>query len=184
MDLITGILFGLIVVTSIVFLVRKKVIHLMTKGIKVLFVIFVTTGLLSLFAPQIYNGIADNTLKSIGTYQAIKDFDTKVPIESLTEAPQNIWNDIKNIFYTQDPNPTTTSTESTNSKGLLEGSLYVGLTDLFAFILRILGISISIGGLVLITYLSYSTAGATDIDILRSKYNSLEKRIKELESRN
>lgn len=185
MDFITTILFIIIAATAVIFLVRKKVIHIMSRGIKVLFVIFLAVGLISLFAPQIYNTLADGTLKNIGTYKTITDIDNSISLDSIKDVPQNIWESIKNIFEPQDSSnqqnqkPST----STESKGLLEGSLYTGLVALLGFIYRVLGIALSIGGLILITYLSYSMAGATDMDDLKSRYALLEKRVAELESR-
>lgn len=180
MNIISIVFLIIIAIISFIFLIRSKLIHIMSLGLRIGFVSFIVIALTALFIPAIYNKVADLSLKGIGIHSAIVDFDDTIDINSFTEAPGDIVDTIINLFGGTSND---TNSEETNPDdiGYLEDSLYPLLVDLISFLYRSIAAILSLLGLIVIVYLSYATSGVTDNDALMHNYAILQQRVENLE---
>jgi hypothetical protein len=178
---LTLILVAIIAVLVAIFIFRYRIIAVMGVALNLLFVLMIVMGLSALFVPQVYAGLADQTLQQTGTLTTIRDFDKN--ISTVTTAPQDIWQGILNLFGGS-TNNTATPTETAVKSGPLENSLYPNLVNTITLIFRALALIISIAGMLVVIYLSYSTLGASKLTKLQSEYEELRKRMVQLETSN
>lgn len=177
MNLITIVLSILLFVLFFLFLMRSKLISLMSASLKITFFVLLITALSGLFTPQLYTMLADLTLKQTGTLETLQMLDEQFIINDIAETSEDLLQDIEN-FFTGDEEE---STDEQEQGGIFERNIYPGLVKLIASIYRILATFLSIIGLIVIVYLSYATSGAGDIQKLKSRVVKLEERLKQLE---
>lgn len=178
MNIISIIILLCILVITFIFLIRSKIIFLMSAGLQVGFFALLFLTLSTLFLPQIYTFLSDFALTQSGTREKIEEIDEKFIVNDIAETSEDVWNDIESIFTGEQQEEETDDTE-----GLFEEHVYPGLVSLVAFILRTIILILSLVGLIAIVYLSYATMGATDIAQLQHNYEQLQKRVEMLEQR-
>jgi hypothetical protein len=178
MNYITIVALSLILALSGVFIVRNRVVGVMSFGIKVLFVASVIVGITVLLFPPMYNEMAEVILDRSGVLETVRDLDDKLIINQL---PDSIDGFIDMIKQTLRPgSDVDTSDEFT--PGYVEKNIYPILITVTGAVLRI-GIGLlALIGMVGGIYLSYATVGVSEVSSLKNKIESFENRLKELES--
>lgn len=122
--------------------------------------------------PQIFNTAADFTFHVSGNYQKIQELDKSFPLNNLADLPQNI------IDLISGGN----QIDKSESK-FFEKNIYPSLVESLGFFYRMLTLIISIAGLIGIIYVSYAASSVTDTENLKIRYEKLEKRLEELETK-
>lgn len=130
---------------------------------------------IGLFFPQVFNSLADNTLVGLGTYGSLVQTDQT--LNDITDIPNQIIDSIGGFLGGGNNNPPAIQQD------YLVAEIYPGLVSGLAAAYRVLALVLSLIGMVVVTYLSYSTAGAYEATKLQHKVKELEKRLEELESR-
>lgn len=171
MNAFTIIALIILVVMVVVFLLRSKLLLALHFLIKVLFPTFAVFVLVALFAPGVYITMSDWSLHQIGTYDSLVQFDKQ--INSVVSGPQNIWNGIQDLFGGAD--------HPGQPAQPLENQVYPGLVSGLAFIYRILCLSLSLIGMGVLVYLSYTTASQTEVEMLKRRVHYLEQKINHAE---
>src|SRR3989344_2221709 len=121
MNIVIGIVLIILAVLTVVYLIRNKLLKILSKLLHVGFVVLLLTTLSALFLPQFYTSVADFTLQNTGTLQSIQNIDTQVT--NLINTPQNFLDSISNLF-----NPKAEEEESPET-GILEKNLYPSLVN-------------------------------------------------------
>lgn len=174
MDVLTVCITLVILCLGGLFFLRWKIVGLMSWGLKLAFPILLVIALSALFLPQVYNSGADLMLRQAGTYTTIRSLDKN--IAAIGNVPGNILGNLGNIFNSGG------STQTNSDKpGFLESQLYVSLINLIGFLLRIFTLILSLIGMGVVLYLSYSTAGVTQSAELQIRVKQLEERLSALE---
>jgi hypothetical protein len=172
MDYLIIFIVVVIVLLCLVYLIRNKVVHIVSKTLHLGFIVMVLVALSALFLPQIYRGVADFTLTTAGTYQNMQKLDTQV--NTVIQAPQNILDAIGN-FLTGKQNE-----DKKTDNGFFVNSLYPSLVDTLGFFYRIFALILSIAALVAIIYFSYNFQSVDAMDKLKHRVDLLEKELKAL----
>lgn len=177
---IIGIVF--LILLSLLFYFRSKIMEVLTKSLSVIFILLIITTIAGLFFGSVFTKMSDSTLQSVGIYKAIVTIDEKIPVSQLTDTATDIFDDFWKLF--EQPHGSTGSPqeddiisdyEQKGDRGLLEANLYPVLVNLIAIIYRVFVTVLSLVGMIFVTYLNYNTS-----EIARLK--GLEKRVRELES--
>lgn len=172
----------LILVITLVFTIRTKLIGLMSFGLKFGYFMFVIIILSGLFIPKAYELLADFSLEQVGVKDNIIQLDESLNVNSVIDIQDNIVDGFLDLISNQDSSDETAD-QTEQSVGYFEENIYPSFVDIFAFIYRVLAVVIGLLGLVAIVYLSYITSGATDTQDLKSKVAHLEQKVQMLESR-
>lgn len=146
--------------------------------LKIFVVILVVIALSSLFLPVVYKNLAQGTLENAGILKTIKDIDNATNLNNIIQPGEQILNDLGNWLTGSQNNLAT----QTVTSGKLELELYPILIDGLAGIYIIIALTLSLGGITGIVYLSFTTSSLTETQILKNKYKKLEERISYLES--
>ncbi|MBD3329279.1 hypothetical protein GF357_02185 [Candidatus Dojkabacteria bacterium] len=183
-----------LILICVVYAVRTKLVDLMVILLSVAFFLLIVLGIVGVFIPSVFTKLSDISLKASGTYEKILEIDKSIPgtniSADLKESSNSIVNDVIAFFTgNNDENQNTEDSEfseieipSESNMGILEKNLYPSLVSTVAFIYRALSILVSIAGLITIVYLSYATAGVTDIYKLKKRISELEGRTINLEN--
>lgn len=176
MDIIVLAVLLVLAILLVVFIIRRKVIGAMSTLLKLAFPAFLLLALSALFVPQIYLTVADFTLTQSGTLDSIRSIDKT--ISPLLRFQENIFNGIGDLLSSGQQ-----ETEQSDQTGYLEENLYSKLIDIYGGVLRIIALIISIAGMAVVIYLSYTVESSGELYHMRNKVKELENRIKLLESR-
>jgi hypothetical protein len=166
-----------IAVLSITYVLRNKIVLMMSSGLHIAFVLFISTAIISLFIPTVFNSLANYTLENMGTLTSIQDIDKSISLDTVLEPTQNVIDEITSWWpwnNTQE-NIQTNSNATQKTKGPLETNLYPSLVSFIENTYRIVTLLLSIIGMVVVIYASYATGNVHQID-------RLEKRVKYLEN--
>lgn len=173
MDWLSIILAGVYVGLVGLFILRKQLTQVFAVGLRVLAVVSFAAGITAIFVPQLYQGIADQSLKQIGTYGSLVVIDTQ--IERVTNLPGNILDQLREQFQPS-KNEADNSGITNPEAGVVTNAIYPGIVDLIAGLLRVFTILTSVFGLIASVYFSYSFAASSDVA-------ALERRVAELETK-
>ena len=160
----------------------NKLIALLYFSLKLGFFSFLFITLISIFIPKVFTYLSDFSLKQVGVYESIQNFDKTVTLNFITEGAEDLKDKLLDLLTNDNQNVTQKDTTQ-NNQGPLEKNLYPSIVQLIALIYRIVTILMSFAGLFGIIYLSYSTSGATDLADLRRKVSVLENKVKMLEEK-
>ncbi len=163
-----------LVLISLLFYFRSKIMEVLSKSLSVIFILLIITTVVGLFFGGIFTNLSDNTLQTVGIYKAIVTIDEKIPVSQLTDTATDLFDDFWNFFEPQDDD-VISDYENTDERGLLESNLYSVLVNLISVIYRVFVTVLSLIGMIFVTYLNYNAS-----EIARLK--GLEKRVRELES--
>ncbi len=173
MNTVTIILLLFIAIFVAFFIFRRKLVIVMDWALKLLFPILLILVLIALLAPQVFVSISDSVLRNGGTYDYLVGVDTD--LNTVLDLPNQILGGIGSLFG----GPTGVATEPTN---LLETSVYPGLVESLAGILRIVVLAGSLFGMGVVTYLSFLTGNVTDVSKLEKKVKKLEEEVESLKN--
>ena len=98
MNILSIIIVGLLLVLCFVFFIRSRVILLMSVGLKISFFLFIIMSLTAIFIPEIYNFLADFTLKQVGTYESIQNLDDKFILNTVSESSKDLWENFMDLL--------------------------------------------------------------------------------------
>lgn len=171
MSPLTIIVLIILIAISLLFVLRAQIVRMMHWGLHLLFPVMVIICLTALFVPQLYDTVADNSLKAWGTYQTVVNIDQG--IDDALATPQGILNGIQSLFGG--------ATNENEDFDFAQTEVYPGLVAGISGIYRTLAIVLSLVAMALILYLSYSTDGAYTAAKLDHKVKQLEKRLAALE---
>lgn len=168
MDAFTIISLVIMLVMVAVFLLRSRLLRLLHHLIKVMFPICIVFVLLSLFVPQVYTAAADWSLHQLGTYDTLVDFDEQ--IDSVLSAPQNLIGNIQELFGAEQA--------AGEPVRPLQRQVYPGLVAGLGLGYRLLCLILSLIGMGVLVYLSYTTASQTEVEMLKQRVQRLEQGLK------
>ncbi len=172
---ITYIVLVILLLVSVMFVLRKKLVRVLDFLLKILFVLLVLAVLSALFIPSIYESTVDQGLQTAGTYELIIEIDNN--LSQIQNIPNNVVEGLQGLFGGSSGQHSNAEVEA----GFLEDTLYLGLVLGVSAILRVAVISMGVAALILLTYVQYSVGGAADIATLETRVRELESRIADLQ---
>jgi hypothetical protein len=177
MNILTVILLLILIVIVGVYLIKDKLIKVLSSSLKLGFVGLILVALSAILIPGIYEKMADWGLHQAGTYTTIQQWDKSLPISQLQNAPQNLWDLIQNAISGNN----SSNQNSNNSPGFFEKNLYPSLVSTVSLIIRLAVIIISFIGLISIVYISYLSLNTLEVSDLQSEVHQLQQKINSLE---
>ena len=175
---ITIMLTVFLVLVLAIYVFKDKLVTLLDWVLKILAVICTVIALSSLFLPVIYKNLAQNTLESAGILKTIRDIDSATDLNKIIQPGEQILNDLGS-WLTGSQNTLATQT---GTSGKLETDLYPKLVDGLAGIYIIIALTLSLGGIAGVVYLSFTTSSITETQALKNKYKKIEERVRLLEN--
>lgn len=161
------------------FALRTKLVGLLGLGLKLAFPLMIVLVLSGLFVPQIYEFLADQSLRRAGLLTGIQEVDGR--IGSVSKPGKNIVDNVLDLIGQGEKSANDAKTG--DKKGILERTVYDNLVSLFTLIYRLLAVLVGLAGMLLIIYLSYAVGFAADYVGLQTRVSQLEARLTELEQR-
>jgi hypothetical protein len=164
---------GLIAILVLIFLLKKYVqrwLGVFAHGLFILSLLGAIVGLVSI-RPFVF--FAERSLQQSGTLETLRKIDTALPLEDVIAPVKDLWETIKGLWNGEAPSkqPEEQASDATDNVGMLEGEVYPQLVVTVAKSYRGATMALSVLGLVLSIYLSYTV----------SQTGELERRIRELE---
>ncbi|MCA9385940.1 hypothetical protein KC717_04805 [Candidatus Dojkabacteria bacterium] len=182
MNYFTYIVLGLLVSIIGIFLIRSKLIRVMSFGIRVTFIGLILTTIVSLFGSDLFTQLADASLKKSGVHEVIQEVDSTLRFDFVKDSAEDIWDDLKGLFG-GDEEVEQAEEIVINEEGVLETRLYPLLVNMIGNLYQYTTLILSLLGLILLTYISYATQSVQEAVKLDHKVNALEKRLRVLEHR-
>jgi len=176
MDILTIIILILLLILTFLYLIKSKIIFIMSSILKLGYITFMVLALSAILTPSIYNTLSDFALKQGGVYEKIQEIDENYIVNYIPESTEDFWSDVESIF-TNDQEEVEEIEE-----GFFEENIYPSLVKSLATLIRYFVLLISILGIVLIIYISYTLIGSTDIQKLKKEFRILSQRVDLLES--
>lgn len=167
---ITLILLVILLILIALFAFKFQIVRAMSWVLNGSFVLLIAVILSAILLPQIYEQLADSSLRTAGTYSAIVDIDTKVG--NVTNLPGNVIDSIGDFFSGGNRTPSQNSS-STNITNEFYPRLVSGLGGIY----RLLALIVGFAGLGVIVYLSYTTASLVKVADLKRRVELLEHRL-------
>lgn len=177
MWIVNIVIVAIVFILLLIFLIRTKIIFLMSLALRIAFFALIITLLSALFFESPFRFLADLSLRGIGTYESIQKIDEEFFASSVSESAEDIWNDVESFFTGEE------NVEEVETKGFLEERLYPTLVTALTLLFRFLTVIFSLAGLIGIVYLSYATLGASDTEFLKREVAALQHRMIQLENR-
>lgn len=166
----------LLIVTLLVLAVVLN--RLLQKGLviftKILFFVSIIGALVGVFTVAPFVKLAEHSLKNAGTLESLQKIDEALPVTKVISPVKDIVEKIKNMWNKNEINPNT-AMPINEEVGLLEAEVYPHLVSLIAQTYRSATMLLSLLGLVLSVYMSFSVAGITELEELKNRIASLEK---------
>lgn len=150
MNLLMNIFLFILVVSIILFFLRKRVVRILHFIVVSGFVISIVLLLISLFLPTVFDQIAQSQLEQVGLYESITEIDYQ--INTIVNLPQNAINSITDLFR----NPDELENDNENTIAIIEDNLYPYLIKTISNTYRTATLIISAIMLILFVYLRYT----------------------------
>lgn len=160
---------------AVLFFLKFRIVRAMHWLLQIAFPVLLILGLSALFLPQIYDSLADSSLRTVGVFTRVQELDHS--ISNVSNLPQNVWEQIQKLFNGQ-----SNSQSNSNQPGYLETQLYPTFVSGVQLVYRAIVILLTTLGMCAIVYLSYTTSSLSEVAKLRAKYHELERRIAILET--
>lgn len=193
MNTVTIIMLVLITILVIIFLLKKKVLYFTSNLPNIFFPIFLLIALISIFSFNPFLKLSDYTFEKTGILNTIKNLDQRIyeisPKNLLDKAKQksdNLMDKVSDWLKKEEKkeeNKQESSKDELKEAGILEQELYPKLVFVLAVVYKIVIVILSILGLVLCIYFSYSMESIRDNANLRKEYRRLKERVKRLEEK-
>ncbi len=178
MNILSIILLGILLLFTGVFVLQKKLIHIMSLGLKIGFVICALLLLTVIFVPKFFDSVAEFTLKQSGTQEKLQELDDSFYINDINQTGNDILEDLEGLFGGEQE----VKDDGKKDQGLIEETIYPGFKSLLSTTYKFFTIFISVFGMAIITYLSYATLSLNQTSLLKKRIDRLEKRLTELET--
>jgi hypothetical protein len=162
-------------ILALVFFLRKKLLVTLAGLIQLTFFTSLALALVGIFFQAPFTALAEYSLEQNGTLTTIRSIDKNLTLEGLKESGKSLVDTIGSWFGQKDANQPTSPTN--NAEGPLEKEVYPGLVSSVAGLMRGLTVVLSIVGMALAIYLSFTVSGTTEIEQLKQRITILEQRI-------
>lgn len=166
----------LVGVLVVVFLLKKYIqrwLALFAHGLFAVSLLGAIIGLISI-RPFVY--FAEKSLQQSGTLETLRKVDTVLPLNEVITPVKDFWETIKNLWNGEEPTeqPPTQPESDDEKVGMLEGEVYPQLVVTVAKSYRGATMALSVLGLVLSIYLSYTVAQSGEMEKLKKRVEELE----------
>jgi len=163
MDILQISILILVIFLALSFIFYRKVIHVTSIFIALLFIVSIVLSLAAVFVPQLYKSGAEILLKDTPFAVQLKSFDGT--ITDISKLPTSIIGSIGNLFG---QNNTTTEYKS---------DLYNQFINFAGGLIRIMTLIFAIIIMLISVYVRYSYSGVIESEKLARKVNELEKEV-------
>jgi hypothetical protein len=164
-------------VITLIYLLRRKIVVLTDLFLKFGYPILAIVLLIFLFLPNQITSLVDMGLKQTDLYISIVDFDHQ--LQSAGDLPQTA---VDSFFNLIDKNgklfPNRTMADKKQPEvGLLESKLYPVILNSCVFLIRTVVIVLSLAGLIMIVYMSFSVESISEVERLKARVAHLEAKL-------
>lgn len=174
MNIITISVVILLVILLLTYTIRNSVSEVMSYGIHAFVILFTVITLSGLFLSGLYTYLAYQTLDVLGITTSIEKLDDSFVLDDFAAESTDVIDDISNWFSGSDSGNET----QTPSKTIFKDTIYNPLVSAISLLYRTLAVVISLSGLIAMLYVSYATAGLTEVHKLRKRVENLEEQLK------
>ncbi len=153
----------LVIFLALSFIFYKKVIHVTSLFITLIFLASVVFSLSAIFFPQVYKSGAELVLRDTPFATQLKSFDTS--ITEISKIPTSILGTLGNLFG------------QTNNTQEYKSDLYNQFIDFAGGLIRVMVLIFAIILMLLSVYVRYSYSGVIESEKLARKVEELERQI-------
>jgi len=173
---------GAIALLVIAFFLKRYIQRWLIFFARALVVISFLAALLGVFTVRPFVYLAERSLENAGTLETLKKIDAALPLVQVVTPVENLVEKIKDLWNGKTTDNTVV-VERTTKTGLLEQEVYPGLVAIIASTYRGVTLGLALLGLVLSVYLNYSIVGISELEVLKKKYEQLEKKVEKLDGK-
>ncbi|MEO6728290.1 MAG: hypothetical protein ABIM99_00040 [Candidatus Dojkabacteria bacterium] len=170
MQILTVAILILVIFLTLSFFFYKKVIHVTSLFITLIFFLSVALSLSALFLPQLYKSGAELALKDAPFGVQLKNFDTTMT--DIGKIPTSIIGSLGNLFG------------QNNQSAEYKSDLYNQFIDFSGGLIRIMVLIFSLIIMFISVYVRYAYSGVLESDKLARKVSELEKEVNSLKGIN
>ncbi|MBD3244653.1 MAG: hypothetical protein GF335_01535 [Candidatus Moranbacteria bacterium] len=178
----------LILILSLIFIFRSKILKAVGILPNFFFVLFLSLSLSALFFPPLFDYLAKKSIEKAGIVELINEMDQKIEIlnvfGSIEEKKDSAFLGIKNLFSfgadetTQNKDRDSLNFQTQNPKqdeaGFFMKNLYPKIFGLIRVIYRFFALLVGIAGLIVTIYFAYSVQSIRETAKLEKRISILE----------